>query len=165
METKNTTTILKWPEHLFLLCGILILFCFGYTQAVAECMSGSKVKCFDCNSYDDYRCADPFNWTTPPPLKQCEGCCVKIVQGIDTPKHNIRRDCIQAIQINYFMVDQVCMSESNRRGFLCFCNDHQCNSATSIFKSSIITFIRTSLVNKQLSWLFTFLVLIFVLFS
>ena len=49
--------------------------------------AGSKVKCFDCNSYDDYRCADPFNWTTPPPLKQCEGCCVKIVQGIDTRKY------------------------------------------------------------------------------
>ena len=49
--------------------------------------AGSKVKCFDCNSYDDYRCADPFNWTTPPPMKQCEGCCVKIVQGIDTRKY------------------------------------------------------------------------------
>ena len=27
------------------------------------------------------------------------------------------------------MVDQVCMSESNRRGFLCFCNDPLCNTS------------------------------------
>jgi len=132
METKNTTTILKWPEHLFLLCGILILFCFGYTQAVAECMSGSKVKCFDCNSYDDYRCADPFNWTTPPPLKQCEGCCVKIVQGIDTPEEKIRRTCTDELDINLFIVDHVCMSEGGGKGRMCFCEENECNRGTAM---------------------------------
>ena len=63
------------------ICIYLCMYLFLFFPA------GSKVKCFDCNSYDDYRCADPFNWTTPPPMKQCEGCCVKIVQGIDTRKY------------------------------------------------------------------------------
>ena len=46
--------------------------------------AGNKIKCFECNSHDDSRCEDPFNWTTIPNRKLCEGCCVKIVQGINT---------------------------------------------------------------------------------
>ena len=46
--------------------------------------AGNKIKCFECNSHDDSRCEDPFNWTTIPDRKLCEGCCVKIVQGINT---------------------------------------------------------------------------------
>ena len=49
-------------------------------------LGNTKLKCFECNSHLDYRCRDPFNWTTPPPLKRCDGCCVKIVQGLDTRK-------------------------------------------------------------------------------
>ena len=45
-----------------------------------------KLKCFECNSHLDPRCRDPFNWTTVPPTKLCDGCCVKIVQGLDTRK-------------------------------------------------------------------------------
>ena len=47
-------------------------------------LAGNKIKCFECNSHDDSRCEDPFNWTTIPDRKLCEGCCVKIVQGINT---------------------------------------------------------------------------------
>ena len=46
--------------------------------------AGTKIKCFECNSHDDPKCLDPFNWTTIPDRKLCEGCCVKIVQGINT---------------------------------------------------------------------------------
>ena len=49
-------------------------------------LGNTKLKCFECNSHLDSRCSDPFNWTTPPPMKQCDGCCVKIVQGLDTRK-------------------------------------------------------------------------------
>jgi len=94
--------------------------------------AGSKVKCFDCNSYDDYRCADPFNWTTPPPLKQCEGCCVKIVQGIDTPEEKIRRTCTDELDINLFIVDHVCMSEGGGKGRMCFCEENECNRGTAM---------------------------------
>jgi len=89
--------------------------------------------------------------------------------------HLVRRDCISAIEINYFMVDQVCMSgtfcnccetsqklyrgffvqfsESNRRGFLCFCNRHQCNSAIAIVvpKSTMIVPLIWTFVNFVIS--------------
>ena len=44
--------------------------------------------------------------------------------------YNIRRTCTSEIKINMFMVDHVCMSESNHRGKLCFCEDVLCNDAT-----------------------------------
>ena len=44
-------------------------------------------------------------------------------------QYNIQRTCTSEIKINMFMVDRVCMSESNRRGKLCFCEDVSCNEA------------------------------------
>ncbi len=49
--------------------------------------AGNKLKCFTCNSHQDEFCADPFNWTTLPRIQLCEGCCVKIVQGMGTCKY------------------------------------------------------------------------------
>jgi hypothetical protein len=117
-------------------CGTFILilfgcFCFRLTVASRECQGDQQLRCFECNSHLDPRCRDPFNWTTMPPTKLCDGCCVKIVQGLDTPSYNIRRTCTSEIKINMFMVDHVCMSESNRRGKLCFCEDILCNDATN----------------------------------
>jgi len=134
----------KWFHYIQFVCFVLVLFCFGYTHAVAECMSGSKVKCFDCNSYDDHRCADPFNWTAPPPVKLCEGCCVKIVQGIDTPEEKVRRTCTDELDINLFIVDHVCMSEGGGKGKMCFCEENECNrspkSMTPYWSSSMTMF-------------------------
>ena len=45
-------------------------------------------------------------------------------------QYNIQRTCTSEIKINMFMVDHVCMSESNRRGKLCFCEDVSCNDAS-----------------------------------
>ncbi len=47
-------------------------------------LAGNRVMCFTCNSHEDYRCRDSFNWTDPPEKKACAGCCVKMVQGIGT---------------------------------------------------------------------------------
>ena len=52
--------------------------------------AAGTIDCFECNSWDDPRCHDPFNYTIHkehmPPIVECEGCCVKMVQFIGTGK-------------------------------------------------------------------------------
>jgi len=61
--------------------------------AGGDCLSGNTIDCFDCNSWDDPRCHDPWNWTYPkhhmPPVAPCEGCCVKMVQFIGTDHYQV----------------------------------------------------------------------------
>ena len=56
--------------------------------------AGNTIECFECNSWEDPRCHDPFNYTirqeNMPPIRVCEGCCVKMVQFIGTGKTNFR---------------------------------------------------------------------------
>ena len=46
--------------------------------------AGKEIDCFECNSWDDPRCHDPFNFTAyvndMPNIVACEGCCVKLVR-------------------------------------------------------------------------------------
>jgi len=121
-------TMNKMQNRYFILT-LVICFSFGVTLASKECQGNTKLKCFECNSHLDYRCSDPFNWTTPPPMKQCDGCCVKIVQGLDTPDWKVVRSCTDDVDINMFMVDHVCMSEGGGRGKMCFCEENECNDA------------------------------------
>ena len=52
--------------------------------------AGATLDCFECNSWEDPRCHDPFNYSIykeeMPETKACEGCCVKMVQFIGTGK-------------------------------------------------------------------------------
>eukprot|EP00096_Caligus_rogercresseyi_P012384 TRINITY_DN5164_c0_g1_i1.p1 TRINITY_DN5164_c0_g1~~TRINITY_DN5164_c0_g1_i1.p1 ORF type:complete len:157 (-),score=18.48 TRINITY_DN5164_c0_g1_i1:1042-1512(-) len=105
---------------------------FRTAESVAECMSGNSVKCFECNSREDFRCNDPFNWTTLPPVEDCTGCCVKMVQEIGTQKEFIRRTCTNYIEINLFIVDHVCMKEKRGKGKACYCETNECNGAVEI---------------------------------
>ena len=51
-------------------------------------MGSGVIECFECNSWDDPRCHDPFNYTLHkydmPKIRVCGGCCVKMVQFLGT---------------------------------------------------------------------------------
>jgi len=119
--------------------GFLLIFIFlpDFSSAVMECMSNShKIDCFECNSWSDIRCLDPFNYTTElkdmPPRSPCEGCCVKLVSKAGSPLESVRRTCTDSLDINLFMVGHVCMTEGGGHGHMCFCEDDDCNAASSV---------------------------------
>lgn len=132
----------------------------------------SRIWCYECDSETDPRCDDPFNITAHPndlpQLKQCQGCCVKIVKNKKlrewTESHTasdsfnqscaqsesgwsnsndicfsckiasrtVQRTCTSNIQINLFIVDHVCMHQSDGNGDMCFCESDACNASINL---------------------------------
>jgi len=145
--------------HLFLMVSIV-----SAVSGEEECLSPTQIWCYECESKMDPRCADPFNNTAHPndlpALRQCQGCCVKIVMNKNTPYHSVRRTCTSKIQINLFMVDHVCMDESDGQGHMCFCESDACNSSPKVYHVtqpgqgiiSLVSLIFSSLVLRFLTW-------------
>lgn len=135
-RTKNSMTIAG--SALF----ILMYFTSPIHGAGGDCMSGNTIQCFECNSFDDARCHDPFiyNYTNKdamPDTYPCDGCCVKMVQFIGTEHYQVKRTCTDNFDVNFFMVNHACMTEGHRHGHMCFCEEDECNAANAIYQKSL----------------------------
>lgn len=124
---------------------ILMYFTSPIHAAGGDCMSGEEKTCFQCTSFEDPRCHDPFNYTvsytnTPgdgmPNKTKCSGCCVKMVQFIGTEHYQVKRTCTDDFDVNFFMVNHACMTEGHRHGHMCFCEEDECNTASAIYQKS-----------------------------
>jgi len=155
VAVTNLNSLFPFFNFETLVAGLTISMLIGIShQAGGDCMSGNTIDCFECNSWDDPRCHDPWNWTYPkntmPPTRECEGCCVKMVQFIGTEHYSITRTCTENLEINFFMVNHGCMTEGHRHGHMCFCEEDECNAAVPLLNhkslpSTILLFIITFL--------------------
>lgn len=137
---------------------LIFLSCpYASNAAGGDCMSGSTIECFECNSWEDPRCHDPFNYTLHkhdmPKIRICGGCCVKMVQFLGTEHYQVKRTCTDDFEVNFFMVNHACMTEGHRHGHMCFCEEDECNHAKSKLQppSLIITLLAPAMLLLYLS--------------
>ncbi|CAM1321455.1 Uncharacterised protein g7795 [Pycnogonum litorale] len=112
---------------IFLLSGFFRVSC-----GEGECIRTDPIMCYNCDSANDRRCRDPFNYSLQEQIRSisCKGCCVKLVRRYNTPYERIRRLCTRQLDLNLFMIDHVCMNEHDKTGHMCMCESDFCNRSS-----------------------------------
>jgi len=97
-----------------------------------------RIKCFECDSRYDPNCADPFllsrdNGT----MIYCDDLCIKLKHKLGNQFHYIR-SCADQFKKIYIKKTNVCYSNRAKDGgYLCFCDQDECNDAISLTKQNI----------------------------
>jgi hypothetical protein len=97
-----------------------------------------RIKCFECDSRYDPNCADQFSLSRDNgTMIYCDDLCIKLKHKLGSQFHYIR-SCADQFKKIYIKKTNVCYSNRAKDGgYLCFCDQDECNDANSLNKLNI----------------------------